>query len=42
MIEVFYQLNEIFDLLQYGVVRRLLRVENSRGVGHGKSTVCSL
>ena len=41
VIDIFYQLNEIFDLRQRGAVRTLFR-EQKPEVRHGKSSVCSL
>jgi hypothetical protein len=42
VIDIFYQLNEIFNLLQHDAVRRLRALQNSRRVGDGESSVCSL
>jgi hypothetical protein len=34
-IDFFYQLNEIFDLLRHGAMRRLYALENRRRAGNG-------
>jgi hypothetical protein len=45
VIDIFYQLNEIFDLPQPGAVRTLSTLKTpskNRRVGNGESGLCSL